>query len=328
VDVPPDTKLDGDLESTGRRAALARWLTRPDHPLTARVMVNRLWKHHFGVGLVATPNDFGAMGDAPTHPALLDWLAMEFVSHGWSLKHVHRLMVTSATYCQSSHLDLDRPAHARAYTVDRDNKLLWHARRRRLEGEALRDGMLALSGELNPRMFGPSARPPLPPGISNYAWKPDAQIEDQQRRSIYVLAKRNMRYPLFDTFDLPDMHNSCACRMSTTTAPQALLLLNSEFTLERAQRWSAELQARSSDDQRALVAQAYQAAWGRPATEEEIALCLRFLEQQTALLRPQARSAEPETSPGPALDAVNAKAAALVDFCHALLNSNEFLYVD
>jgi hypothetical protein len=310
-DVPPDTHLDAPLASTGRRAALARWLTRPDHPLTARVLVNRLWQHHFGAGIVATPSDFGATGEPPTHPELLDWLAVEFVEHGWSLKHLHRLMVTSAAYCQTSLIDRRRPGQAKAYAVDRDDKLLWHARRRRLEGEAIRDALLGLTGELNPRPFGVSARPQLPAGLSSYAWKPDDRPEDQNRRSVYVFVKRNLRYPLFDAFDLPDLHNSCARRSTTTTAPQALVLLNGDFTLERARRWAAELLARFPNDDRALVAHAYRAAWGRLATDEEITLGLDFLHAQA----------------GQAPDA-DAHAAAVTDFCHALVSANEFLYLD
>jgi hypothetical protein len=308
----PDTQLDTPAESTGRRAALARWLTRPDHPLTARVMVNRLWQHHFGVGIVATPNDFGSVGTPPTHPELLDWLAVELVENGWSLKYLHKLMVTSATYQQSSLVNLDDSRHAKASEADPVNTLLWHARRRRLEGEALRDAMLAVSGELNLRMFGPSAKPKLPAGISKYAWKADTKPAEQNRRSVYVLAQRNMRYPLFDAFDWPDMHNSCAQRQQTTSAPQALLLLNGELTLERAQHWAAQLLGQHAEDPRALVAEAYCSAWGRPATEDEIQLGLRFLETQAA-------SSQAE---GGKLD------AAVVDFCHAVLNSNEFMYVD
>jgi hypothetical protein len=300
----PDTRIDPKLESTGRRAALARWLTRPDHPLTARVLVNRLWQHHFGAGIVATPNDFGSQGDAPTHPELLDWLAVDFVEHGWGLKHAHRQMVLSAAYCQSSRADRG----GKAWAADRGNKLLWHANRRRLEGEALRDALLQLSGDLNLRMFGPSARPRLPEKVSSYAWKPDAKEEDQHRRSVYVFAKRNMRFPLFDAFDQPDLHNSCACRSKTTTAPQALLLLNSEFTQERAQRWGQALLARFAQDDRGLVAQAYRAAWGRPATEEEVRLGLKFLAAQA--------------------QRVPSREAAVTDFCQALMIANEFLYVD
>jgi hypothetical protein len=302
-----DTHLRSDLESTGRRAALARWLTRKDHPLTARVVVNRLWQHHFGVGLVGTASDFGAQGEPPTHPALLDWLAVELVESGWSLKHMHRLLVTSAAYCQSSAVDRHNPLHARALAADRDNKLLWHARRRRLEGETLRDTMLALSGELSRRMYGPSARPKLPPGISKYAWKPDARSQDQNRRSVYVLAKRNMRYPLFDAFDLPDMHNSCSRRAQTTTAPQALLLLNSEQTRECARTWAAALTARHGSDVNALVADAYRGAWGRQASQDEVRLGVAFIRQARRGRQP------PE---------------AIADFCHALLNANETLYID
>jgi hypothetical protein len=309
----PDMRVDGQRQSTGRRAALARWLTARDHPLTARVLVNRLCQHHFGAGIVGTPNDFGVQGDPPTHPELLDWLAVEFVEHGWSLKHMHRLMVMSSAYCQTSQVSAGTSEQVKAATVDRENKFLWHARRQRLEGEAMRDAMLNLSGELNPHMFGVSARPRLPEKISNYAWKPDARAEDQLRRSIYVFAKRNMRYPMFDAFDLPDMHNSCARRTQTTTAPQALLLLNGDFTLERARSWAGQLLASHHGDEQGLVADAYRAAWGRQASDEEIRLGLKFLHDQTELL---------------ALPNGEKKEQAVADFCHVLMNANEFLYID
>jgi hypothetical protein len=314
----PDIRPLPERKTTGRRSALARWLTRKDNPLTARVLVNRLWQHHFGAGIVGSSSDFGAMGDEATHPELLDWLAIEFVENGWSLKHLHRLMVLSAAYCQDTRVDAGNAAHVRALRVDRDNRLLWHARRRRLEGEALRDAMLALSGELNLQMFGPSARPKLPANISKYAWKPDARQEDQHRRSIYVLAKRNMRYPLFDAFDLPDMHNSCARRLTTTTAPQALLLLNGDFALECGQRFAASLCERHGDDETHLVAEAYRLAWGRAASAEEMQLGLRFLSALAEELRTRRHT------DGGSMD----RAAVLTDFCHALLNTNEFLFVD
>ncbi len=318
----PDIRSLPERHSTGRRAALARWLTHPDNPLTARVLVNRLWQHHFGVGIVGTPSDFGTMGDAATHPELLDWLAVEFVEHGWSLKHVHRLMVLSAAYRQDSRVDPNNPVHRRALNIDRENHLLWHARRRRLEGEALRDAMLALSGELNSRTFGPSARPALPAGISKYAWKPDPRPEDQNRRSIYVFARRNMRYPLFDAFDLPDMHNSCARRLTTTTAPQALLLLNGDFSLERGRRLAAILRERFGVEDTALVTHAYRLAWGRRPSAEEIRLGLRFISRQAETLRTR------DPLAGAQSDHSTARADALVDFCHALLNTNEFLFID
>jgi hypothetical protein len=315
------TELPPERESTGRRAALARWLTCKDHPLTARVLVNRLWQHHFGVGIVATASDFGAQGDPPTHLELLDWLAVEFVENGWGLKHMHRLMVTSAAYCQDSQVSPDDANHAKALKEDPGNQLLWHARRRRLEGEALRDAMLAVSGELNLRMFGVSARPKLPEKVSNYAWKPDAKAEDQNRRSVYVFVKRNMRYPLFDAFDLPDLHSSCGRRATTTTAPQALLLLNGEIALERAQRLASDLLSRATDDE-AVVRRAYRLAWARTPTAEEVRLGVKFLAAQAEVIRKRASSAGKDGEP----DAV--RAAAVADFCHALLNTNEFLYVD
>jgi hypothetical protein len=301
---PIDTKVSTSAASTGRRAALARWLTRPDHPLTARVVVNRLWQHHFGRGIVGTPNDFGNQGEQATHPELLDWLAVELVDHGWSLKHMHRLMLASATYRQSSRCDPQDPHCKKALAADPENHLLWHANRRRLEGEALHDAMLAVSGELNHRMHGPSCKPKLPEGISKYAWKADAKPEEQQRRSIYILAKRNMRYPMFDTFDLPDQHNSCARRSQTTTAPQALLMLNGEFARERAEQWAAELASTHGNDDRQFVQAAIQAAWGRLASEAEIELATRFLQKQQG------------------------SSASRSELCHVLLISNEFLYVD
>jgi hypothetical protein len=318
----PDIHPDPARKSTGRRSALAHWLTKKDNPLTARVLVNRLWQHHFGAGIVGTSSDFGVMGDAATHPELLDWLAVDFVEHGWSLKHMHRLMVMSATYCQDSRVDPRSAAHRHALEVDRENHLLWHARRRRLEGEAVRDAMLALTGELHLRMFGRSAHPKLPANISKYAWTPDPRSEDQNRRSIYVFAKRNMRYPLFDAFDLPDMHNSCARRLTTTTAPQALLLLNGDFAHERSRGLAVGLRERFGAEDAALVHRAYRLAWGRQPAEEEVRLALRFLSTQTEALLSR------ESSSGEHPDRSSAHSAALADFCHALLNTNEFLFVD
>jgi hypothetical protein len=313
-----DTSLPPEVVSSGRRAALARWLTRPDHPLTARVMVNRLWQHHFGTGIVATPSDFGAQGTPPTHPELLDWLAVDFVEHGWSLKRLHRMLVTSEAYCQDSTIDPTNPAHVRAQSADPENTLLWHARRHRLEGEVLRDAMLSLSGELHPRMFGPSARPVLPPGISNYAWKPDERVEDQNRRSIYVYARRNLRYPLFAAFDQPDLHNSCGRRENTITAPQSLLLLNGDFPPVRARKLADDLLARHHEDE-ALVRAAYRLTWSRLPTEDEVRLGVRFLSAQTERYRRQRDAAGKPSDP---------RARAAADFCHALFNTNEFLVVD
>jgi hypothetical protein len=318
------------ISSSGRRSALAQWLCRSDHPLTSRVMVNRLWQHHFGRGIVGTPNDFGAMGEGASHPELLDWLAVEFVEQGWSLKAMHRLMVTSATYCQASSVDLDNPVHAVAVERDVANKFLWHARRVRLEGEAIRDTMLDLAGQLNDEMYGPSARPELPSGIApKLAWKPDAQPAQRNRRSIYVIAKRNLRYPLLDIFDLPDMHNSCPQRSTTTTAPQALALLNSEFALLQSQHWSGRLLGEHGGDLAALVRAAYAQAFARPASEEQLRAAREFLGRQAETIANSGEATTSATLPTPMPAGLDpAQAAAIVDFCHALLNSNEFLYID
>ncbi len=296
--------------STGRRSSLANWLTDPEHPLTARVIVNRVWHHHFGRGIVASPNDFGVQGEPPTHPELLDWLAVELMNHDWSLKYIHKLIVTSATYRQSSLVDADRPLHAKAMEVDIDNRLLWHARRRRLEGEAIRDAMLLVSGELNQRLYGKSEQPDLPDGISKrYAWQPDKSPVDRNRRSLFVLAKRNMRFPTFDAFDLPDMHNSCGQRIVTTTPTQALLMLNSEQSLESAQSWSDKLIREAGQDNESLLTNAWKAALGRLPTKNEIEDALAFLEATS-----QTNSRD--------------RTSAVADLCHALFNCNEFIYID
>jgi hypothetical protein len=294
--------------TTGRRTQLAYWLTQPDHPLTARVIVNRLWQQHFGRGIVATPSDFGLQGEPPTHPELLDWLAVELAENGWSLKHIHRLMVTSSTYRTASILDLEDSDVVKAMGVDRENRLLWHANRRRLEGEAIRDAMLQTAGELNLAMHGPSVRPELPAGVSpRYSWKPDALPAARNRRSIYLLAKRNLRYPLFEAFDQPDLHQSCPRRAVTVTAPQSLAMLNSDLTLDLAHKWAERLVAEHQEDESGLLRAAYRVAYGREATNEELQVTDRFLSK-------------------PANQRVGVEDVS--DFCHAIFNSNEFITVD
>ncbi len=318
--------------STGRRSALANWLTRPDHPLTARVIVNRLWQFHFGQGIVATTNDFGAMGGNPSHQELLDWLAAELVANGWHLKPLQRLMVMSAVYCQSSQVDSkDHPEQAKALAADAANNLLWHARRQRLEGESLRDAMLQVSDQLNMKMFGPSALPVLPAVLadSRYSWDPDAKPVERNRRSIYVFAKRNMRLPLFEAFDQPDMHNSCPRRTNTTTAPQALELLNGELTDDAARHWSGKLLTDCGDDEAKLVREAYQLAYGRPPKESEIEAAAKFIEADAEKIAHDAVKLDEKHLPAPLPEKIEqARGAAVLDFCHAVLCSNEFLYVD
>lgn len=295
-------------QTTGRRAALARWLVRPDHPLTARVIVNRIWQQHLGVGLIPTANDFGAQGEAATHPELLDWLAAELVESGWSLKHIHRLIVTSATYRQSSLLAA-HPGGMRALERDPQNRLLWRARRRRLEGEALRDCMLQCAGTLSYTMGGPSARPELPANVSpNYAWEPDAEPASRNRRSIYVLAKRNLRYPLFEVFDQPDLHHSCPRRPVTTTAPQALYLLHSELVRQQAAAWADRLLARHGPDIMAITDAAFRQAYCRAPEPAELREVAAFVAARTEEYR-LAGAGESADLAGPS----HAKAASSAD---------------
>jgi len=314
----------------GRRAALARWLTFPDHPLTARVISNRLWQHHFGQGIIASSNDFGAMGDAPSHPALLDWLACELVEKRWSLKALHRLMVLSATYRQSSHIDPRSELHKQAHAADPGNRLLWHARRQRLEAEAVRDSLFALSGRLDETMYGPSVYLKLPASLlanSMYAWSPDASIVNLHRRSIYGFQKRNLRHPFLAAFDQPDLYLSCGVRASTLTPTQSLALLNGDEPSEQAAAWAGRLLGDTIDDGQ-FVCRAWLEAYCRQPTAAELAAARKFLVDQaeriaaadhvvgTSLPQPC-----PSCLPPP-------QAAALVDLCHALMNSNEFLYRD
>ena len=324
---PPKEKPN----STGRRTALAQWLSRADNPLTARVFVNRIWEHHFGQGIVATPNDFGAMGTPPTHQELLDWLAAEFIADGWRMKPIHRLLVLSATYCQSSKVNQNSAANVAALAADAADNLLWHARRQRLEGEEVRDAQLEVAGDLNLRMYGPSAQPALPDELadSRYGWDADEKAADQNRRSIYVLAKRNMRLPMFEAFDQPDMQNSCPRRTCTITAPQALELLNGEMTEQAARAWSGKLLSECGDDEKKMVREAYLEAYGRPPKPDEIIAGEKFVDGQATRIAAEAKSPDEKHLPTPLPIKIDrAKAAALVDFCHAILCSNEFLYVD
>ncbi|HEY2882800.1 MAG TPA: DUF1549 and DUF1553 domain-containing protein [Pirellulales bacterium] len=317
--------------STGRRSALANWLTRPDHPLTARVIINRLWQSHYGQGIVATPNDFGAMGGNPSHPELLDWMAAELVENGWHLKPIQRLMVLSATYCQTSKVDPSSANYAAAMAADAANNLLWHARRQRLDGGELRDAVLDVTGLLNDQMYGPSVHPELPQVLadSRYGWDPDEKEADRNRRSIYVFARRNLRLPMLEAFDQPDMQNSCPRRTNTVTAPQALELLNGELAENSARHWSGKLLAECGTDEAKLVREAYNEAYGRLPKDTELKSAEKFVDNQTASLTADATQPDDKQLPTPLPAKISkAKAAAVVDFCHAILCSNEFMYVD
>jgi len=311
------------LAPAGRRKALADWATRPDHPLTARVMVNRLWQGHFGRGIVATASDFGTQGSLPSHPELLDWLATELVARGWGLKAIHRLMVTSATYRQSG------TPSAKALEADPDNLLFTRMIRRRLEGEAVRDAILAASGQLDERVGGASVYPDLPPGVeAKGGWPRSASAVDRNRRSLYVFVKRNLKYPLFDVFDVPDTNLTCPERNVSVNAPQALMLLNSGMVLEYAQALAGRIYASAADrnDLEALVDRAFRLSLARVPSADERTRAVEFLRAQPDHLsgRPDAPTLPTPMPDGP----TPAQAAALVDFCHALLNLNEFVFVD
>ena len=217
------------VNSTGRRTALANWIASPKNPLTSRVMVNRIWHYHFGQGIAPSPSDFGVMGGGPSHPELLNWLASEFVSSGWDIKKLQKLIVMSDTYQQSSEFNT---VSAKA---DPQDKLLWRFPRERLEGEVIRDAALSVSGLLNDKMGGPSVFPELPQGAGEPrgGWKL-SESTDRNRRSVYIFVKRNARYPMLEAFDMPDTHESCGRRNQTVTAPQAMTLLNSKVSLEWA----------------------------------------------------------------------------------------------
>jgi hypothetical protein len=330
--------IAGNPNTTGRRTALARWLTNPANPLTSRVFVNRIWQHHFGRGLAGTPSDFGHLGESPSHPELLDWLVAYFVSHNWSTKEIHKLILTSSTYRQSAIAGSE--TIARASTVDPENRLLWRQTVRRLESDQIRDALLAVSGELDLKENGPSVD----------AFKP--------RRTIYVKWLRNSHDPLLDVFDPPDAYASSPQRNVTTTPLQSLALLNGRYVLQRAQMLANRLQKTGGHEPEQLVSTAYQIAFGRAPSARERQQGETFLRDQTQLiaksqLRLAALASEgvlganstgisnPDTrqTRAPAPDnhqtrqddletELDPSMAALVDLCHVLLNSNEFLYVD
>jgi hypothetical protein len=301
---PPSVLVADNLpelpaDVTFPRTRLAMWLTDPSQPLTARVIVNRLWQHHFGTGLVRTENDFGTQGDAPSHPELLDWLAATLVEKGWRLKAIHRLIVLCSTYRQSSRASNS----VEARSVDPDNRQLWHFNRRRLTAEEIRDTMLAASGRLNTRIGGASVMVPVDPELIQLLYKPSqwkvaANIVEHDRRSIYLTAKRNLRLPFLEVFDAPALMASCARRESSTHAPQALELLNGRTSNELAEAFARRIECETASDRQRGVDLAYRLALGRAPTTYELKLSSEFLRDQS-----------------------------LGEFALALFNLNEFLYV-
>jgi hypothetical protein len=308
-----------EAKTTGRRRALAEWLTRPDHPLTARVIVNRIWHYHFGAGIVPTLDNFGTSGAKPTHPKLLDWLAVNFMvdgqwrlqpltinhqpSNAWSMKKMHRLIMTSTVYRQSSH-------------ATRNTQHAWRPRPRRLEAEIVRDAILATAGTLDLKMFGE----PVPTEA-----KPSGEIvpvgdAHGGRRSIYQLVRRSRLQSLLIAFDAPVMETNCARRSASTTATQSLALMNSEFISAHAERFAKRVlkeqppfdNIRLADPK--TITYAFRLAFARQPTMQELSTLQAFIKNQTALYA--------KTNPA------DATLRAYADLCQALLSANEFVYVD
>ena len=303
-----------------RRLELARWLTSSSNPLTARSIVNRIWQFHFGSGFSRTPSDFGVMGDDPSHPELLDHLAVELISRGWSMKDLHRKILLSSVYRTRSRPLLQAgmkegdAAWRQALREDPENRLLARFPRRRLSAESIRDAMLAVSASLNHESGGPSVMPPLPQEMLSTLlkgqWKESPLVADHYRRSIYIFARRNLRYPLFATFDRPAANCSCAVRQPSTTAVQSLTLLNSQFTQEASRRIAKQLMEGSQSRDR-QIEQLYRLLESRVPSSDEIQDAQDFLIRQEKLL----------AGPDAALE-------AMTDLCRAMLNTNQFLYVD
>jgi mono/diheme cytochrome c family protein len=323
--IPAD---DPQIPTSGRRLVYARYLTSGRHPLVARVLVNRFWLHHFGCGLVATAGDFGFLGEKPSHPELLDWLADEFMACGWKLKRLQRLIVTSRAYRQESRRrdDLDK--------VDPENRWLGRMSVRRLEAETIRDALLALSGRLTTTHAGPPV--PVSPddvgqivvGIDtrDSAGRPSGKVvplgEDEFRRSIYVQVRRSMPLGMLEPFDEPIMSPNCQQRASSTVAPQSLMMMNSPFVAQEALAMAARIERESGPDPGARVQRAWRLAFGRAPTTVEIEGGVAFLSRQT-----EAGNANPAPV-DPKLPQPDLARMALANLCQALVSSNGFLYLD
>jgi hypothetical protein len=323
--------------SSGRRRALAEWIASPKNPLTARVLVNRVWGWHFGRGLVATPGNFGKMSAPPSHPELLDWLAVEFMnadfglrnaesqanlksqisnlkSSKWSIKHLHRLLMNSAAYKQAS-------SFSTAINLEKDptNIYLWRFPVRRLEAEAIRDVILAASGQLNLQAGGEPFFPAIPQAVRDSylqgKWVMTKEEPATWRRSIYSYWKRGLKYPMFEVYDQPDPNVTCERRNTTTVPTQALTLLNNEFVLMQARHLAERVRREAGNDLTQQIQTLYQIALSRAPERKELERLQNFLQQQRAYHQTQS----PNNDAG---------LAALTDLAHVLLNANEFVYIN
>ena len=321
------------LPTSGRRLAFAQSLTDGKHPLTTRVLVNRVWHHHFGRGIVASLGDFGHIGERPTHPELLDWLASEFVAQGWSLKKFHRLILTSAAYRQSAVRSAEKDR------ADPDNRLLGRMNSRRLEAETIRDAMLTVVGKLNPKMFGA----PVPimtdedgqivVGVdtNDTAGRPSGKFVslngEEFRRSLYIQMRRTKPIGMLEAFDLPRMEPNCELRNASTVATQSLAMMNGDFTVTMSKYFAERVAKDAGSDVAAQVKRAWQLAFGGEPSAADVKSATDFITRQTASFKnnpvkvaPPAKGHEPPPAEPPM--------QALATFCQALLTSNQFLYVD
>jgi hypothetical protein len=289
--------------SSGRRTAFARWLTSPTNPLLARVMINRIWQHHFGVGIVATSNNLGQSGARPSHPELLDYLAAEFIRSGWSIKAIHRLILKSAVYKQSSAL------REEAHEIDPENRLLWRYPLRRLDAEAIRDAMLAVAGELDCHMGGPYVPTQR---LSEGNVEVDESRPDARRRSVYLQQRRTQVATLLELFDAPAVVSNCTFRNTSTVPLQSLALLNSHFARARAQTFAARLEREAGQSTEPRITTSFRLACGRDPGSEERAAAERFLAAQQKLYK----------------EYKDGNDGAWVDYCQMVLASNAFLYVE
>jgi hypothetical protein len=296
-------------KSSGRRTVLANWLASPDNPLTARVMANRLFQYHFGRGIVRSPNNFGLQGDAPTHPQLLDWLASELVARGWSMKAMHRLIMTSSAYRMSS-----SGGDAKALAADPRNDLLWRFDLRRLTAEELRDSILALNGTLNTKLHGPSVHPPIPKevlagqSVPGKGWETSGPA-DSARRSVYVHVKRSLRLPILESFDAAEPDVTCPVRFVTIQPTQALGTLNSDFMNQEADKLARRLKREAGDDLRKQVALGMRLVTCRAPTDADIDRGVQLIEAMKSK-----DGATPDV--------------ALKYYCLLTLNLNEFVFLD
>ena len=313
---PPTEISRPDGRTSGRRLALAEWIASRDNPLTARVAVNRFWHHHFGRGIVRTLDNLGRMGDVPTHPELLDWLAVEFVDRGWSIKEMHRLLMTSEAYRMASSFP-----HEASAAADPENNLLWRYRPQRIEAEILRDAIMTVSGGIDLTVGGPPVFPHIPADIlyqsdgkgfwcgnpdpgrritapATGIWCEEPDRPEVWRRSVYVFRRRSLGFPFFDTFDLPDQNQTAAARNVSTVSTQALTLMNNPFVLNQAELFATRLEREAPGDVDAQIERAYLIALTRKPTEAEREIARGLVAEQS-----------------------------LVDFTHVMMNLNEFLYL-